>query len=229
MKRTAKRLANLLARLAALPLAAIYGLLSLFVGRERAFPGGSQLVSLVPGLPGTYLRRAYYWWVLPKCGEDACISFGTVLSHPTSRIGRKVYIGSYCVLGDVSLEDDVLLGSAVSIMNGSRQHGTDRLDIPVREQPGEWPHVRVGRDTWIGDRAIVMADIGRHCVIGAGSVVTKPIPDYAVAVGNPARVLRFRKDVENDSASWDLIGSTEAGDMSADDRDVVYAGDDDAI
>jgi acetyltransferase-like isoleucine patch superfamily enzyme len=95
-------------------------------------------------------------------------------------------------LGDVSLEDDVLLGSNVSIMNGGSQHGIDRLDIPIREQTGWWPRITIGRDSWIGDRAIVLADVGHHCVIGAGSVVTKRIPDYAIAVGSPARIIRFR-------------------------------------
>jgi virginiamycin A acetyltransferase len=77
-------------------------------------------------------------------------------------------------------------------MNGSAQHGTQRLDLPVREQPGVWPHVTIGRDSWVGDRAVVMADVGRHCVIGAGSVVTKPVPDLAIAVGCPAKVVRYR-------------------------------------
>jgi acetyltransferase-like isoleucine patch superfamily enzyme len=90
------------------------------------------------------------------------------------------------------LEDDVLLGSHVSITNGGAQHSIERLDIPIREQLGTWPRVTIGEDTWIGDRAVVMAHVGRHCVIGAGSVVTTPIPDYAIAVGVPARVVRFR-------------------------------------
>ena len=97
------------------------------------------------------------------------------------------------MIGDVTLEDDVLIGSHVSIINGNRQHGIARLDIPIREQSGEWPRITIGRDTWIGDRAVVFADVGKHCVIGAGSVVTKPIPDYAIAVGNPARVIRYRE------------------------------------
>jgi len=92
----------------------------------------------------------------------------------------------------VTLEDDVLVSSHVSIINGGAQHGIERLDIPIREQPGTWTRVTVGRDTWIGEHATVMADVGKHCIIGAGSVVTKPIPDYAIAVGNPARVIRFR-------------------------------------
>ncbi|TXT17327.1 MAG: O-acetyltransferase, partial [Planctomycetota bacterium] len=80
-----------------------------------------------------------------------------------------------------------------SVMNGSQQHGIGRLDVPIREQPGVFVPVRIGRDSWIGERAIIAADVGQHCVIGAGSVVTKPIPDFAVAVGVPAKVLRFRK------------------------------------
>ena len=218
MKRAAKHLADFLARLVTLPLAALCTLLGRLSGSKRAFPGGSQLLSMLPGLTGVYIRRGYYWWLLPQCGEDACISFGAIFSHPTARIGRKVYVGPYCVLGDATLEDDVLLGSGVSIMNGSRQHGIENLDVPIREQPGEWPHVRIGRDTWIGDRAIVMADVGRHCVIGAGSVVTKAIPDFAIAIGNPARVVRFRKPV----GEMPDIGSGEAAEAApADERDSV--------
>src|SRR5205823_10391961 len=107
-------------------------------------------------------------------------------------VGRGAYVGVYCCLVEVTLEDEVLSGSHVAVMNGSGQHGIDRLDVPVREQPGVWPHVTIGRDSWLGDRAVVMADVGRHCVVGAGSVVTAPVPDYAIAVGTPARVVRFR-------------------------------------
>lgn len=97
------------------------------------------------------------------------------------------------MIGDVTIEEDVLVGSHVSIINGNRQHGIARLDIPVREQPGEFPRITIGRDTWIGDRAVVMADVGKHCVIGAGAIVTKSLDDYAIAVGNPARVIGSRK------------------------------------
>lgn len=166
------------------------------LGSTKVFPGWSQIFSLLPGLTGNYLRRAFYWWVLPACGEGVCICFGTIFSHATARIGRNVYIGPFCSLGAVTLEEDVLLGSHVSITNGSSQHGIDRLDIPIREQPGVWPRVTIGRDSWVGDRAIIMADVGKHCVIGAGSVVTKPIPDYAIAFGAPARVVCFRNQNE---------------------------------
>jgi acetyltransferase-like isoleucine patch superfamily enzyme len=170
--------------------------------RERVFPPWSQLLSLLPGVSGAYVRRAFYRCVLPRCDRDAWIGFGTTISHPTAEIGSAVYIGLYCSLGDVSLEDDVIISSHVSIMNGSRQHGTERIDIPIREQPGIWPRVTIGQDTWIGERAIIQADVGRHCVIGAGAVVTRAIPDYAVAVGVPARVVRYRNQTRDRAEAY---------------------------
>jgi acetyltransferase-like isoleucine patch superfamily enzyme len=192
MKRLLKMSSNALALALMLPTAAGCRLGMRLLGPQRGFAGWSQLLSLLPGLPGVYLRRAFYRLVLPRCAGNACVAFGAVFSHPTARLGRAVYVGPYCVLGDVTLEDDVLLGSQVSIINGGRQHGIARLDIPMREQPGAWPHVTIGRDSWIGDRAVIQADVGRHCVVGSGAVVTRPIPDYAVAVGVPARVIRYR-------------------------------------
>src|SRR5262245_37956573 len=192
MKTLLKQLANGTALVLVLPGFLAYQVGRLVLGPDKAFPGWSQLFSLFPGLLGVYLRRAFYRLVLPRCAPGSFLGFGTVFSHPTAEVGHDVYVGVYCCLGDVTLEDDVLIGSHVSIMNGAAQHGIERLDIPVREQPGTWPRVTIGRDSWVGDRAVIMADVGKHCVIGAGPVVTTAIPDYAIAVGTPARVLRYR-------------------------------------
>jgi acetyltransferase-like isoleucine patch superfamily enzyme len=211
MKRALKALVNGLALLLVLPTVLLYRLGSLILGPEGVFPGWSQAISLLPGLSGAYLRRAFYKMVLPRCGDDSFISFGSVFSHSTAEVGRMVYVGAYCCLGDVTLEDDVLLGSQVSIMNGGSQHGIERLDVPIREQPGAWPRITIGRDTWIGDRAVVLADVGSHCVIGAGSLVTKPIPDFAIAVGVPAKVIRFRNQPELSARDKEVLlptGST---------------------
>ncbi|MCC7087159.1 MAG: acyltransferase [Pirellulales bacterium] len=192
MKEFFKQAANLAALLLVLVPWALYRLQCLVGSPTRAFPGWSQLFSLLPGQSGVYLRRAFYRLILPRCGTDCCISFGTIFSHPTASIGEHVYVGSYCVIGDVTLEDDALVASNVSIANGPAQHGIERLDIPVREQPGDWPRITIGRDTWIGERAVVLANLGQHCVIGAGAVVTREIPDYAIAVGVPAKVVSSR-------------------------------------
>ena len=195
MKHSLKTLANGVALVVVLPSFVAFRMASLLLGREKAFPGWSQAFSLFPGLLGMYLRRAFYRLVLPRCADDACLSFGMVFSHPTAEVGKSVYVGLGCCLGDVTLEDDVLLGSHVSVMNGGSQHGIERLDVPIREQPGSWPRITIGQDTWIGDRAVVLANVGKHCVVGAGSVVTKPLPDYAIAVGVPAKVIRYRNGV----------------------------------
>lgn len=192
MKSFLKAVADGVAVLLVLPAALLYWLGRAALGADKAFPGWSQAFALIPGLSGVYLRRAFYRLVLPRCEPGCCLCFGTVFSHPTAEIGRNVYVGVYCCVGDVTLEDDVLLSSQVSIINGGGQHRIDRLDVPIREQPGTFPRVTIGCDSWIGDRSVVLADVGRYCVIGAGSVVTRSIPDYAIAVGNPARVIRFR-------------------------------------
>jgi acetyltransferase-like isoleucine patch superfamily enzyme len=193
MKAAIKSAARGLALLLVLPCYLAFRLGSLVLGSDKAFPGWSQGFSLIPGIAGVYLRAAFYRLLFPRCAADAWIGFGTVFSHSTVEVGARVYVGPYCSLGDVTLGDDVLLGSGVSVSNGSRQHGIARLDIPIREQPGEWPRITIGGDSWIGDRAVVLADVGTGCVVGAGSVVTRALPDYAVAVGAPAKVIRYRQ------------------------------------
>lgn len=187
-----KSAAHIMAIAVVLPAYGLYAIGAAVLGRDRIFPGFSQAFCLLPGLSGQWLRRAFYRLVLPRCGEGSVVSFGTVFSNPTAEIGAHAYIGLYCCLGDVVIEDDVLIASQVSVMNGCKQHGIDRLDIPVREQPGEWPKITIGRDSWIGERATVMANVGRHCVVGAGSVVTKEVPDYAIVIGVPARIVDWR-------------------------------------
>jgi acetyltransferase-like isoleucine patch superfamily enzyme len=205
MKLALKAVANLAAILLVLPACSLYVVGSVVLGKERAFPGWSQAFSLLPGLTGVYLRRAFYRLALRRCGKDACLSFGTIFSHATAEVGDRVYVGAFCCLGDVTLEDDVLLGSHVSVPNGGDQHGIDRLDVPIREQVGAWPRVTIGRDTWVGDRAIVLANVGRQCVIGAGAVVTESIPDRAIAVGVPAKVIRYRESNTTDTLAADTM------------------------
>src|SRR5262249_31018830 len=126
MKRILKKTVELATLVAVLPPFLVYWLECALLGPERAFPGWSQAFSLIPGLTGVYFRREFYRLVVTRCAPGATISFGTVFSHKTCAIGRDTYIGVFCVIGDVTLEDDVLIGSHVSIMNGSAQHGIER-------------------------------------------------------------------------------------------------------
>src|SRR4051812_19352261 len=162
-----------------LPMILAYRTAQLMLGPGRTFPGLSESLSVVPGVGGVYLRRAFYRLALIRRGEDACSSFGSIISGPEAEFGSQVYVGPFCCLREIALEGDVLIGAHVSVMSGEAQHGTQRTDLPIRDQPGTRPRVIMGRGSWIGDGAIVKACIGQHCVIGAGAVVTRHIPDYA--------------------------------------------------
>ena len=192
MKNLVKHFFNLICIIIVLPSFMIYKIFCIFLDSEQTFQGMSQFYSLFPGLIGNYLRKSFYFFALKKCSLDCCISFGTVFSSPLSEIGKDVYIGTKCTLGDVKLDDYVLLGSNVDIINGAKQHYIDNLDIPIKDQGGEFPKVYIGEDTWIGNGALVMCNIGKKCVIGAHAVVNKEIPEYSIAVGNPARIVKKR-------------------------------------
>ena len=205
MKQLVKTIVRGLFAILVFPMVLSYRIGSMCLGKQSAFRASSEYMSLLPGTLGVYMRFAFYRQVLSDCGDDACVSFGTVFSHPGMRIGRSVYVGNFCSVGDATLEDDVLLASNVSIMNGSKQHGIERLDIPVREQPGVFEHVTIGKDTWIGERAIVSVSVGQHCIIGAGAVVTKPVPDYAIVVGVPAKVIGDRRDLVGQKSPAEIL------------------------
>ena len=193
---TIKKIVNWLALVGVLPFFVFYVACSAIMGKQRAFVELNQLLCIWPGIIGEFIRRAIFRWVITECSDTAVLSFGTLFSHYDCRLGNHVYIGPYCSLGAVTIHDDVLIGSHVSVPNGGGQHGIARLDIPVRMQPGTWTKIHIGQDSWIGDRAVVMADVGCHCVVGAGAVVTKPVGDYAIVVGNPARVIGYRNQLD---------------------------------
>jgi acetyltransferase-like isoleucine patch superfamily enzyme len=167
---------------------------ALLTGGEGVFAGCSELIALVPGLPGVYLRRGFYRMCLDACALDCHIGFGTTLAHPQARVGRGVYVGNRCTLGRVIIEDDVALGSNVDVLSGRHQHHFGRRDVPILQQGGTFAPVRIGRNSWVGNSAVVMADVGDECVVGAGSVVVKPVPPGAVVAGNPATVRRWREN-----------------------------------
>lgn len=193
-----KRAVNAAFTVLALPCVAWYHLWA-SVAPSRAdvtMQGVSQLLGLVPGVIGGFVRRAFYRRTLRRCGAEVSIGFGTIIATPDVEIGEGVYIGPFCNIGHASIGDDTLLGSNVTLLGGTRQHGIARLDIPMRHQPGEYRRISVGRDVWIGNGAIVADDVGEQSVVGAGAVVTKPLAPRSVAVGNPARVIAERGSSE---------------------------------
>lgn len=163
------------------------------IGRENAtLSSVSQLASLVPGVLGSYLRRNLYSLVLNKGSRRCSIVFGTIFSHSDTDIHDGVYIGAFCNIGKCSIGKNTLLGSSVHILSGNKQHNFEDVFTPIQEQGGSFEKVQIGEDSWIGNGAIIMANIGKKCIVASGSVVTKDLPDFSIAAGNPARILRSR-------------------------------------
>ena len=113
---------------------------------------------------------------------------------PGLSIGNNSGVGIRCeVNGEVKIGNDVMMGPEVVIYTSSHAH--DRIDIPMIEQGAqETKPVIIGNDVWIGRRAIIMpgVNIGNGCIIGAGAVVTKNVPDYCIVGGVPAKIVKRR-------------------------------------
>ena len=114
--------------------------------------------------------------------------------HPKLTVGAGTYIGRFCTfacIDHICIGDDVLISDRVFI--GDAVHGFILTNIPIKnqEQSSSGP-VTIGDGTWIGIGASILPNVkvGKNCVIGANSVVTKDVPDFCVAVGNPAKVIR---------------------------------------
>jgi len=193
MRELLKSIARGLASVAVAPALISFALRRLVVGPDRALEGSSQAMAVIPGLLGEYLRRAFLSRVLAHCDRTSVVQYGTIFSQVGARLDANVYVGPRCHLGLVHLERDVLLAAGVHVPSGGATHGTADLHRAIREQPGIRQMVTVGEGTWVGSAAIVLAEVGRHCVIGAGAVVTKPLPDFVIAAGVPARIVRHRR------------------------------------
>jgi acetyltransferase-like isoleucine patch superfamily enzyme len=118
------------------------------------------------------------------------------------RIGRGTNIGPFCVMSAIS---EIVLGKHLAIaahcyIGGGFYHA-DRIDIPMLEQGiySKGP-VIIEDDVWLGAGTVVLDNvrIGKGCIVGAGSVVTRDLPEFTVSVGVPARVKRRREQTRSD-------------------------------
>lgn len=119
------------------------------------------------------------------------------------QIGSKTIIGiGNVIIGPVSIGNNVML--AQNIVVSGLNHGYEDVSLPPSIQPVSTSQITIADDVWIGANSVVTAgvSIGKHAIIGGGSVVTKNIPDYSVAVGNPARVI---KKYNFESKAWEKV------------------------
>ena len=154
----------------------------------------SQVVSLFPGIVGSYLRLATFRFTMKTCKVTGIIHFGTLFSNPDTEIADNVYIGPQCNIGQCSIGADTMLASGVHILSGKNQHSFDTLDKPIQQQGGHYEKISIGKDCWVGNGAIVMADIGDHAIVAAGSVVISQVPAKAIVAGNPAKIIKYRNE-----------------------------------
>ena len=130
------------------------------------------------------------------CGKNINLeqkaNFGTgenISIGDNSGLGLRSY-----VRGPLTIGKNVMMGPEVIILTNS--HRFDSLEKPMIQQ-GSLPlkKVTISDDVWIGTRAIILpgVTIGKGVIVGAGAVVTKDVPDYAIVAGNPAKIIRSRK------------------------------------
>ncbi len=139
---------------------------------------------------GNHVNIAYKSWLaaIPHTGAEKCelvIGDGTCIGN-----FNHIYATNSIVIGN-----NVLTADKVYISDNL--HSYEDITVPIMHQPIKQINtVIIGDGCWLGENACVIgAKIGKNCVIGANSVVTKDIPDYCVAVGAPAKIIkRFNLD-----------------------------------
>jgi acetyltransferase-like isoleucine patch superfamily enzyme len=133
-----------------------------------------------------------------QIGEGTVLKqFATLMTYPGGKIqiGRNCSINPFCVLyghGGLIVGDNVRMATHTVIIPA--EHNFDNHQQLITQQGLTKKGVIIGSDVWFGAGVIVLdgCEIGKGSVIGAGSVVTKNIPPYSIAVGSPARVIRSR-------------------------------------
>ncbi len=154
-------------------------------------------------LPGSYdkggkfarkLRYNSAKHFIAYVGENVNFEKGAMITS-TMEVGDRSGVGINAKIhGKVIIGKDVMMGPECIIYTSN--HAFDRTDIPMNQQgrTKEKP-VIIGNDVWIGGRVIILpgVNIGNGAIIGAGSVVTKDVPDFAIVAGNPATVKKYRQ------------------------------------
>jgi acetyltransferase-like isoleucine patch superfamily enzyme len=191
MKRALKSLANGVSLVLVSPLAATCWLERRLSRRgEHVFAFWSHVVAQGPGLPGLYLRRAFYQLTLDHCAPSFYIGFGAFFSHRQARVAENVYIGPYAIVGSADLGTHCLIGSRVSILSGPDLHELDEDGNWTASRLDRMRQVQIGHHAWIGEAAVIMADVGERTMVAAGAVVSSAVPAGVVVAGNPARFVR---------------------------------------
>ena len=155
----------------------------------------------MPGMPGAlwgqWLRRLCAKQLFAYCGSGVRIGAKAFFGFGDKiRIGNNSNISyrSRIIGGDLTIGDYVMMGPDVLIITDNHKFSDTNSTMWSQGQAPSEP-VFIGNDVWIGARSIILpgVHVGDHVIIGAGSIVTKDIPEWAIVAGNPARILKMRK------------------------------------
>lgn len=205
MRTIVKCAALILGGLVALPFALLAILEEHTTNLAVIFHFGAQLMALIPGLPGNFVRSAYYILTLKSYHYTAMTCFGSYFSSREATVGARTGLGSFCVIGRANIGSGVRLASRVSIVSGLHSHGSTATpaDIEITDPTS----VSIGDDSWLGEGAVVGADIGDRAVVAAGAVILKPVPSDTLAMGNPARILPQTRPKSSPGINQDSSGN----------------------
>lgn len=118
-------------------------------------------------------------------------------------IGERTIVGlGNTIIGPVIIGNDVML--AQNIVVSGMNHGYENVTIPPSKQKDICKQITIADEVWIGANSVITigVNIGKHSIIGAGSVVTKDVPPFSIAVGNPAKVI---KKYNIETSAWEKI------------------------
>jgi len=156
-----------------------------------------QRLSLSPSFgPAAERRNVFYSETLEACGQGLFVHPHTAFYYPGNiTLGDEVFINRGVILMapvPIQIGDKALIGPYSTINSGS--HRYESRGTPIDEQGHKYGEIRIGNDVWIGGHVCILpgVEISDGAVIGAGAVVTKSVPAYAIVTGVPGKIKGFR-------------------------------------
>jgi acetyltransferase-like isoleucine patch superfamily enzyme len=158
---------------------------------------------------GTVIFRSVRLDLMPynhfEIGKNSTIEDYSIINNGMGqvKIGNHVFLGaSNVIIGPVTLGDHIMTGQNVVI--SGMNHGFKQVDIAFRYQPSTAAEIIIDEGCWIGANVVITSGvmIGKYSIIAAGSVVTKDMPPYSMAAGNPAKLV---KRFNHESKEWEKV------------------------
>jgi acetyltransferase-like isoleucine patch superfamily enzyme len=164
------------------------------------FPFKTKLEHMISIGDGTIINK--YGWIQ---GQNVC-------NKDSHHDGLAITIGNNCYIGhhvhiigssSIIIEDNVLIADRVFLQDCS--HSWEDVTTPIKDQPIKFiGEIKIKSGSWIGENVTILprVTIGKNSIVGANSVVTKSVPDYSIAVGNPAKII---KNYNFENKKWEKI------------------------